>query len=223
MQSHGHDIWVQESTASRAIVKGRRKGSDRIESSTWTIDRAKQFKLTGKSNWQNQPTNMLLARATSECARLVAADVILGMPYSTEELIDGVDITDAAPVTEQAAEPSKRTAKRKPLERADTVEPDPDKVTAPAEVDDVKPVSGAPAAEHAADGPLTQDVTDDMAALFKQTPMTHVAEQFEFISDRLGRKVTARKQMTNGDGVAVVAALHEYIENNEPPTEEPQP
>jgi hypothetical protein len=131
VQSHGHDIWVHESTATRAIVKGRRKGTDRVEASTWTIDRARQMGLTGKHNWKNQPQNMLLARATSEIARLIAADVILGMPYSTEELSDGVDSDTATaaaemvPVSAALAAP-KRTARRRPLEPMPSAEPEPE-------------------------------------------------------------------------------------------------
>ena len=110
VQSRGHDIWVHESTATRAIVKGRRKGSDKVETSTWTLERAKTFGLLGKKNWREQPTSMLLARATAECARLIAADALLGMPYSTEELADGPDVL-AEPV-ESEARPKRRTAQR---------------------------------------------------------------------------------------------------------------
>jgi hypothetical protein len=132
VQGHGHDIWVHESNASRAIVMGRRKGSDRVEKSMWDIPRAAKLGLTNKSNWKNQPTNMLVARATAECARLVAADVILGMPYSTEELLDGADVeqpTDGIADT-AASEPARRTAKRKPVEKAVGAEPNPQPVAA---------------------------------------------------------------------------------------------
>ncbi|MBQ1164211.1 hypothetical protein KBZ21_40115, partial [Streptomyces sp. A73] len=39
------------------------------------------------------------ARATAECARLIAADVLMGMPYSAEELADENDDTAPAPKT----------------------------------------------------------------------------------------------------------------------------
>lgn len=87
----GHDIWVAESTETRAIVRGRRKGSDQVQESVWTMDRARALALAGKDNWRKQPGAMLVARATSECARMIAADALLGMPYSVEELGDGDD------------------------------------------------------------------------------------------------------------------------------------
>lgn len=88
VQSHGHEMVVAESTHERCVVRGRRKGETDWQESEWDLDRAKRLKLTGKENWQNQPKAMLLARATAECARLVAADAILGIPYAAEELRD---------------------------------------------------------------------------------------------------------------------------------------
>lgn len=91
VQAAGHEIVVVESTSTRAIVKGKRRGSSEWQQSEWTIDRAKALGLVGKENWRKQPTAMLLARATAECARMVASDALLGMPYAVEELADGED------------------------------------------------------------------------------------------------------------------------------------
>ena len=88
VQSQGHEIVVIESTEARCIVKGRRRGSHEWSEIVWTLDRAKKLGLTNKPNWQNQPTAMLLARATSEIARLIGADAILGIGYTIEELQD---------------------------------------------------------------------------------------------------------------------------------------
>lgn len=115
VQSAGHEIWVDESTATRAVVRGRRRNSDKVETSEWSIDRARQMALLGKDNWKKQPTAMLLARATSEIARLIAADVLLGLPYSVEELDDlGTAEAQAKPEA-PAAKRSTRTARRAPL------------------------------------------------------------------------------------------------------------
>ncbi|MGL4254919.1 MAG: hypothetical protein ACRCSL_01220, partial [Microbacterium sp.] len=110
VQSQGHEVWVVESTDTRAIVAGRRRGSTKDQTSTWTMDRAKRLGLTGKKNWQAQPQAMLVARATSELCRLIASDAILGLPYSIEELVDG-DLDSAADVVPLKA-PAKRTARR---------------------------------------------------------------------------------------------------------------
>lgn len=107
LQSRGHRIWVHEATATRAIVRGSRAGESQIQESVWTMDRAKQLGLAGKDNWRKQPQAMLVARATAECARLVASDAILGIAYTVEELVDDQEI-DHGP---QAATGKKATAK----------------------------------------------------------------------------------------------------------------
>ena len=84
VQSFGHEVVVVESTATRCLMRGRRRGSSGWQQSLWTIDRAKDLGLTGKEGWKKQPTAMLVARATSEICRLVAADAILGIGYTTE-------------------------------------------------------------------------------------------------------------------------------------------
>jgi hypothetical protein len=106
VQSAGHDVWTEKESASEVVVCGRRHGSDKTEKSTWTIGRAQQLGLTGKDNWKKQPQAMLVARATAEVCRRVAADVLLGLPYAVEEL-DG----DTAEVAEP---PKRRTARRQP-------------------------------------------------------------------------------------------------------------
>jgi hypothetical protein len=117
VQSRGHDIWVDESTGSRAIVKGRRAGSDRVQESVWTLDRARGLGLLGKDNWKKQPGAMLVARATSEVCRLIASDAILGLPYTSEELADGA--TDYTPMPADVGQdptqpsPTRRTAQRR--------------------------------------------------------------------------------------------------------------
>jgi hypothetical protein len=106
VQSRGHSIRLIESSPTKAIVAGHRRGETDAadQMSIWTIERAKSLGLTGKDNWQKQPQAMLVARATAECCRLVASDVLLGLPYAAEELED----VDAEP-------PKPRTAKRKAL------------------------------------------------------------------------------------------------------------
>jgi hypothetical protein len=89
VQSHGHAIWEEESTATRAVVCGQRAGESEVHRSEWTIERARDAQLTGKDNWKKQPKAMLLARATAEACRLTASDALHGVPYAAEELVDG--------------------------------------------------------------------------------------------------------------------------------------
>lgn len=138
VQSHGHDMRLIESTATRCKMKGRRKGDQEWQAITWTIDRAKDLGLTSKDGWKKQPIAMLLARATSELARLIAADAILGIGYSAEELGDGT--VDGGTAPDEPAQPGgQRRMSRKPaapeIAAAEPVETDDADI--PADTDSV--------------------------------------------------------------------------------------
>lgn len=87
-QSHGHVIQVVSESATKVVVRGKRRGEDWQELE-WTIEQAQALGLAGKDNWKKQPKAMLVARAQSAMARRVAADALLGIPYSAEEIADG--------------------------------------------------------------------------------------------------------------------------------------
>lgn len=86
VQTHGHEIELVESTDDKCVMRGRRKGAENWQTVEWTIERAQQLGLTGKDQWKKQPKTMLIARATGELSRLIAADALHGMPYVAEEL-----------------------------------------------------------------------------------------------------------------------------------------
>lgn len=116
VQAAGHEVWVDDdSNETRAIVYGRRKGSDIVQRSVWTMDRARNLGLANRENYRRQPGVMLVARGTAEVCRLIAADVLLGMPYSVEELDDGGETSTPRP---KSSPPKRRTAKRKPVDEA---------------------------------------------------------------------------------------------------------
>jgi hypothetical protein len=98
--SHGHQIVVTETTETRARVRGCRAGSTEWQESTWTIDRAKKlgvFPGPPDGQWRRQPQAMLVARATAEVARWIAADAMLGLPMIAEEVDGDLGELGAAP------------------------------------------------------------------------------------------------------------------------------
>lgn len=99
VQNQGHEVEIVESTATRCVARGRRAGAENWQTVEWTIERAQQMGLTAKQQWKIQPTAMLIARATSELCRLIAADVLLAMPYSAEELMTGDRVVTMAEVS----------------------------------------------------------------------------------------------------------------------------
>jgi hypothetical protein len=98
VQSRGHAIEIVESDDNHCIVRGRRNPVDTWQTVEWTLDRAKKMGLTDKDQWKKQPRTMLIARATSEMCRLIAADVLYAMPYAAEEL-DGEPVRATAMVS----------------------------------------------------------------------------------------------------------------------------
>lgn len=113
----GHQWEDVEVTDTRAVVKGRRKGEAEWATASFTADQARKAGI----DLGGYPQDKLYARATSRLARRKFADVIMGMPYSAEELEDGELPTDvgtqaassngSAASAEAKAPP--RTARRK--------------------------------------------------------------------------------------------------------------
>lgn len=110
--SRGHQWEDGEITDTRAVVRGRRKGEAEWTTASFTADQARKagIQLGG------YPQDKLYARATVRLARRKFADVIMGMPYSAEELEDG-EAPDDTPVPaangHKPPDPSPRTARRK--------------------------------------------------------------------------------------------------------------
>lgn len=114
VQAKGHKIWVESESATKAVVCGQRLGDDKVQRSEWTIQRADQAGFPAKNpNWKSQPQNMLVSRATSTLARMIAADALLGLAYSKDELEDGL-----------APEPKRRTVARKAVSAGPKGEPE---------------------------------------------------------------------------------------------------
>ncbi|MGW2223879.1 hypothetical protein [Streptomyces formicae] len=82
----GHEIELVESDDTHCVMQGRRKGAENWQQVVWDIPRAQRLGLLGKDQWKKQPKTMLIARATGELCRLIAADALHGMPYVAEEL-----------------------------------------------------------------------------------------------------------------------------------------
>jgi hypothetical protein len=98
VQARGHDLEIAEAGPTRAVARGRRKGSENWQTVEWTIERATQAGYPAKNaRWKADPTAQLVARATAELARWLDSAAIMGLPISAEEIADtGAELT---PVT----------------------------------------------------------------------------------------------------------------------------
>lgn len=220
VQSRGHDVWLVEQTDARAIVAGKRAGSNREQKSEWTIQRAQKLGLTNKANWKNQPGAMLVARATAELCRLIASDAILGLPYSAEEIADGVTPDDdwqSAAEPEQQPVAAKRTAQRSTRTAAKAAPRKSSPPSRPAEPDntDGPPLPGedgfdaAPAEDApATDGP-TQAQMKQLHRLLTEFGFTEREDYLMTCSLLIRRWVESSKDMTKTEASRAIDQLLE--------------
>ena len=189
----GHEIAVVESTGTRATVRARRAGSETVQSSTWTIDRARQLGVAGGDNYRRQAQSMLVARATAEASRWVAADAILGLPYIAEEL-DGLANGSDPLALDAAGEP----------------EPPPRRAARRAVRSLALPSAPLPEAQPAAPPPrkLTKTQSDQMHAAFERLGIQR-DDAFALIRGWTGRTVESTKELLRDEAVKVLDGLRE--------------
>lgn len=218
VQSHGHEMELVESTATRCKMRGRRRGASGWQDVVWTTDRAKGLNLLGKDNWKKQPQAMLVARATSELARLIASDAILGIGYSAEEVADGagagVDvpaITTADPDGHDSptAQPGKKRMARK------KANPQPDDESDIADAEVVEPDPDA----------VTESQIKKMMACFNEQGISDRGDRLNFVIDVIGRDVSTSKELTKGEASQVIEALVGADDRPPPPddSDDPEP
>lgn len=218
VQSQGHEVRVVESTETRAVVAGRRRGDDEWQRSLWTLDRAKSLGLLGKDNWKKQPGAMLVARATAEVCRWVGSDAIAGIAYASEELADDIA---PAPTVEAAARPAKRTAQRRPI-RAVPQAPEPsldESTPEPTHPHEPEPeleaeLEAEVEAEVKAEARMvTEPQKRRIFALLNERGITDRDKRLAGISTVVGRQVASTNELTSDEAARVIDSLQ--------PTDEP--
>jgi hypothetical protein len=212
LQRNGHHIWLVEATATRAIVAGLRAGEpeDRTQRITWTLDDAKSRGLIGRPNWKSQPRNMLIARATAEVARLIAADAVLGIPFTIEELEDG----DEAPPSEDTPEsaPPKRTARRRAAAAIEAPQAE-----EPPSAEDEPPFEEGPP-------PITDGQMRALQAGFRMLGIDR-AERLKIVRQKVERpddapRVESAKDLSSAEAALVLDYLSLLNATEAPPTED---
>ncbi|HTY35394.1 hypothetical protein [Mycobacterium sp.] len=83
----GHEIWTDDLTDTRAVVAGRRRGSEVVERVTVTMDQARRAGWTKNETYAKTPADMLYARAASRVCDRIAPDVLMGIA-SVEDIQD---------------------------------------------------------------------------------------------------------------------------------------
>jgi hypothetical protein len=149
----GHDLWIEDATATRVTLAGKRRDSDQTSRVTWTMDDARRAKLAGRPAWNLYPRQMLLARATAELARGVFADAIGGLS-ATEELED----VDQAPGAEDR--PAELSTKRRRRAAVATVTAPVEPAITPEAGVPTPPLPGEPAPDESERAPSAPDAPE---------------------------------------------------------------
>jgi hypothetical protein len=237
VQAAGHEIVLVESGPTRCRMKGRRAGETEWQEVLWTHDRAKQLGVTGKENWRKQPQAMLVARATSELCRLVAADAIMGIAsgYSAEELADGDQtVTTVGQIVEAetpaAAPVGMKRMQRKPLPKVapPPPEPEPDPVyedpddeaedeanpegpenePEPTTPEQTEPEpTGPEQAKPERSGDMTVAQSRKMGALMRQVGLTDRDDALFYVAGVIGHPVNSRSELSKDEASQVIEQL----------------
>jgi hypothetical protein len=212
VQAAGHDIEYVETTDTRCVVQGRRRGETEWTRVSFTADQAKRAKI----DLGGYPEDKLVARATSRLCRRKFGDCLIGMPYTVDELEDLPDVPAgeavAAPIAAEP-EPERRTAKRKTSVKR------PAKTDPPAAQDEPEPVDGPPLPGEIEDAELVLDVPATAKAVTQpQLTRLHAFFTDHKITDRaqkleIARAITGRAdlrsstELTSTEATALIDAL----------------
>lgn len=236
VQREGHGVWLREATNTRAVVEGRRAGEDesRTQRITWTLDDAKARGLSNRDNWRRQPRNMLIARATAEVCRLVAADAILGIAYSIEELQDGDDNTETLETPKPPRMGGNGTTKRTARRRQ--AQPIVQRTAPPPELSEPEPADEPPIDDQPPGPPMITDAQRRaLLAGFKDLGVTNRDERLAAVRLHIERDdINSANDLTRAEASSVIAELQrlktafdkehdEDLSNPDPAEEEPEP
>lgn len=218
VKSRGHEVWTEDISDHRAVVCGRRKGTDYIERVTITMEQARKAGWVSNQAYAKTPQDMLYARAAGRVCDRIAPDVLMGIA-SVEEIQDTIQVEATVGGTRTVAPPRKRAAaaiaaSSEPVKQEDPpLEPD-------AQVEDAK--------ADPADTPVKRATSKEMHDLLGQNGLGDKHEALAYISSIIGRDIAATKELTDAEAHSVIGALTareeipplEPVEDDWPPVAE---
>jgi hypothetical protein len=199
VQAHGHEVWTEDLSDTRAVVCGQRKGSSHVERVAITMDMARKAKWTTNAKYQETPQDMLYARAAGRVCDRIASDVLKGIA-SVEQIQDEVYSTsaEAGPGTRVVA-PRKRAAA--PAIEATTVEDPP--------LDEPDPVVDEPAAEEPPARLITAPQQKKLHALLNETGRKDRDVALVYIAGVIGREIESTKELTVVEAGRVIESMED--------------
>lgn len=208
VQAHGHEVWDEDVSDTRAVVCGRRKGTEHIARVTITMDMAKRAKWTSNAKYQETPQDMLWSRAASRVCDRIASDVLKGIT-SVEEIQDTIQVEATAGPATRTVRPRRQTAAALPATPAE----DPP-------LDDEQPAPTTPEPATDAEPMITQPQSRKLHAALRDTGRTDRDEALVWMAGVIGRPVDSTKELTKEEARRVIDALETPAEpaaESEPP------
>jgi hypothetical protein len=192
VQSKGHEVWTEETSDAKVTVCAQRRGSERVERATWTMDRARKAGYTSNQKYTSNPQQMLYAKAASEVCNKVAADVLLGIGATVEDLELDEQPTTTVTRTPAATKTVRRASKPEPVE-PEFEEPATEPVT---DLSDMQPVE------------LIRDAQRrKMMALFNERGFKDRDDRLDFVRDIVQIDVASSSELTVDQASQVIDAL----------------
>jgi hypothetical protein len=233
LAAKGYEVRTVKSTDVEVSVIGRAPDG-REEPSTWTIERADKAgyvakkddkgewiknangKIAGNTKYVTDPQAMLYAKAATEVCRKLAPHILLGMPYSREDLESEPDpepirvtservtpaevIGDAAaqagPVVQQWQPPAEEAAADASASE-ESAKPDTAQVDASAKASTEPVVEMATAAEQ-------RTLSAELERHGLKTP----AAKRKWLSADTGREIASAKELTVEEAISIISRLH---------------
>lgn len=229
----GHSIRFVESTDTRCIIEGKRRGEEQWERVTFTADQARKAKI----DLGGYPEDKLVARASVRLCRRKFADCIGGMPYTLEEIEDGDvpsgDLAVDSPEPPVAnAQPAQRTAKRKTATRKTeepaAAEPTPEPAPAPVPAEPAPPADGPPLPgefgydqtggepTRGGDKPVTEDQIKKLHAQLNELDIKQRADKLTTVSILVQRPLGSSTELTIAEASGVIDLFERLLADAAP-------
>ena len=197
---HGHQLRYIETSDTRCVVEGRRRGDEQWQRVVFTADQARRAKI----DLGAYPEDKLVARATSRLARRVFADVLGGLAYLPEEVAEAaVDAGEAAPTV---GTPPTRARRARPTARPALATSQPAPVDSPPL--DEPPLDDATDEAPAESTPMvTAAQLRKIGAAMREHGISDRAEALSYVSAVVGREVASRNDLTQAEASTLIDAL----------------
>lgn len=209
--AQGHEVIRSEATATSVTIDARRQGQRDWSSFTWDLSRAKQAGYDSNPIYKSDPIAMLTAKAQAEACRVMFPDVLMGMPYSSEDLqLEDLGEKDSGPKTTVRRTTQKATsasAKKDKKEDGSEASPPAAKKTEPAK--SASSPAAADGAEKADDpsAPIADATWKEIKDLLKEKHPDRASQPGQWAMEVIGRTVRGSKEFTQGEGDQMLELL----------------